>query len=290
MIETSLRHNNYFHDNAYLSSAEGQLDLQAHLYGQLDKCRNIVIPWLSDARPLDGASVLEIGCGTGSSTVAIAEQGATVTAVDILDSSLAVAKDRCRVYGLDVNFFNANATEVHEKFRGQNFDFIIFFASLEHLTNSERIPALRNTWDMLPKCGFLCVYDAPNRLWFYDHHTSRLPFYHWLPDDLAFLYSRFSPREPFCNRFREKNNQMELDFLRLGRGVSFHEFELAIKKAEDLDVISSMVLFLRKRSIVFRVLWKMLAESRYESFLVQVGPKIHRGFYQRTLDLIIRKD
>src|SRR5207247_8303248 len=55
---------------------------QDHLTRRLEASRSQIIPWLDDVRPLAGASVLEIGCGTGSSTLALAEQLAVVTAVE----------------------------------------------------------------------------------------------------------------------------------------------------------------------------------------------------------------
>lgn len=296
LIEASLKQN-YFADKntgftgqEYLSSEEGQIDLQDHLYQRLDCFRNTVIPWLNAFKPLSGLSILEIGCGTGSSTVALAEQGAEVTAVDIIETDLNVARDRCKVYDLHVNFLCANATEVHDILAGQHFDFIIFFASLEHMTVNERIISMKNTWDMLSPGDFWCVIETPNRLWHFDHHTALLPFYLWLPDDLAFLYSKFSPRKQFCDIYRDIDEKSMFDFIRRGRGVSFHEFELTMKRAEKLDVVSSLPIYLREQNF-FRKVARMLAKnSRFESSLVQFGPDIHRGFYQESLDLIIRKD
>ena len=295
VIEASLRRSYFspkdaWYDERYLSSDEGSNDLQDHLCRRLDNFRKTVVPWLSDARPLTGANILELGCGTGSLTVALAEQGARVTAIDIAQTSLTVGMDRCEVYGLDVDFIRANATEVHEILSGRPFDFVIFSATLEHMTHDERMIAMSNTWNMLSKGDLWCIVETPNRLWFYDGHTSLMPFYSWLPDDLAFLYSRFSPRRGFCDLYRETTEGSRLDFLRRGRGVSFHEFELAMKRAADLDVASSRAIFLRSRSVLRRALWKLTIESRYESFLVKAGPKIHRGFYQPFLDLIIVKD
>ncbi len=296
LIKASLEQNYFtqryasFYDTAYLSSEKGQNDLQDHLYRRLDAFRNTVIPWLSNTKLLTGSRILEIGCGTGSSTVALAEQGAEVTAVDILETNLIVAKDRCKVYGLNVNFLCANATEVHNILVGQHFDFIIFFATLEHMTHNERMIAMKNTWNMLSPGSLWCVIDTPNRLWYYDGHTSQLPFYLWLPDDLAFLYSKFSPRKSLCNSYREINDDSKLDFLRRGRGVSFHEFELTMKRAEELDVVSSLPIFLRSQNLLRKVLWLLKSKNRFESFLAQFGPEIHKGFYQESLDLIIRKD
>jgi hypothetical protein len=65
-------------------------------------------------------------------------------------------------------------------------------------------------------------------------HTSWLPFFQWLPDDLAFKYSRFSPRFNFGGMYGEETAERMLHFLRRGRGVSFHEFSLTMKPAETL--------------------------------------------------------
>jgi 2-polyprenyl-3-methyl-5-hydroxy-6-metoxy-1,4-benzoquinol methylase len=296
LIEASLKQNFFtqsdawFQDAAYFSSNEYQNDLKDLLYRRLDNFRNNDIPWLSNAKPLSGSKILEIGCGTGSSTVALAEQDADVTAVDILETNLVVAKDKCKIYELNANFLCANATEVHKIFVGQHFDFIIFYATLEHMTHNERMIAMKSTWDMLTPGSLWCVIRTPNRLWYYDSHTSQLPFYHWLPDDIAFLYSQFSPRKRFCDLYRELDDDSKLDFLRRGRGVSYHEFELTMKRAEELDVVSSLPIYLRNKSLLRKVLWWLTNKRRFESFLVQSGPKIHRGFYQEDLYLIIRKD
>jgi hypothetical protein len=62
---------------------------------------------------------------------------------------------------------------------------------------------------------------------------------------LAFLYSQFSPRAIFCDLYREIHDDSKLEFLQRGRGVSFHEFELTMKRAEELDVVSSLSLYLK---------------------------------------------
>jgi hypothetical protein len=122
-------------------------------------------------------------------------------------------------------------------------------------------------------------------LWFYDGHTSLLPFFHWLPDELAFQYAPMSPRENFRERFTDYATQRE-PFLRTGRGMSFHEFELAIRPAKDLDVVSSLSTYHGLRYKPQRSLF----ERRYKSVLRRIYPGLHEGFYDDTLYLIIRKD
>jgi 2-polyprenyl-3-methyl-5-hydroxy-6-metoxy-1,4-benzoquinol methylase len=275
-----------------LATEEGRKDLENHTHRRLDVFRATVIPWLDEAKSLAGADILEIGCGTGSSTVALAEQGANVVAIDIDDKSLSVAHDRCRAYGLQCTLLKANASDVSQLFSGRHFDFIIFFACLEHMTHHERIRAMRDTWQMLSKGDLWCVIETPNRLCYFDHHTSLMPFYSWLPDDLAFEYSKFSPRELFRDAYREYSESALLSFLRHGRGVSFHEFDIAMRKSEDLDIVSSLPIRLRKRSLfgLWELAWRLTLDHRFERCLIQANPRIHKGFYQPFLDLLIRKD
>ena len=291
LVESSLRRN-YFtrFPDGYLGTDWGRNDLENHLSRRLEADRQRIVPWLDAARSLHDASILEIGCGTGGSTVALAEQGAAVTAIDVDVNSLAVASERCRAYGLAVSFAHANATEVHELFAGRRFDYIIFYAALEHMTMDERLSAMSTTWEMLPPGGLWSVIDTPNRLWYYDAHTSLLPFHMWLPDELAFAYSRFSPRDNYRERYREYTDEAKLDFLRRGRGVSFHEFELAMKPLDGLRIKSSLRLMNEPSGSVDRRKWRRSNDYRYMSLLRQIAPDVHEGFLQSSLYLIIEKD
>jgi 2-polyprenyl-3-methyl-5-hydroxy-6-metoxy-1,4-benzoquinol methylase len=288
----TLLEQNYFRrfPKEYLSTEAGQRDLQNHVLNRLEMDRRAVVPWLNDARTLQDSTILEIGCGTGSSTVALAEQGAKVSAVDVDKDSLVVAETRCNLYGLDTRYVQANATEVHELFSGQHFDLIIFYASLEHMTLEERLIAMKSTWDMLSPGDLWCVIETPNRLWYYDAHTSLLPFYLWLPDDLAYRYSRFSPRDNFRGLYEDGSDESMLHFRRRGRGVSFHEFELTMKPVGQLNVISSLSAFHRKPNRFWKRAGKHSIEDRYISFLSEIAPQLHEGFYQPSLNLIIEKD
>jgi 2-polyprenyl-3-methyl-5-hydroxy-6-metoxy-1,4-benzoquinol methylase len=284
--------NNYFAElpEAYLSTDRGKKDLEDHLFRRLDAARNRIIPWLDQARSLRGSSILEIGCGTGCSTVALAEQGAKVTAIDVDEQSLIVAGDRCRAHGLDVTFVHANATEVQELFSGHAFDWIIFDAALEHMVIKERLCAMRATWKMLSNGGLWSVIETPNRLWYYDSHTSLLPFHMWLPDELAFEYSRFSPRENYRELYRSYSEDSKLHFLRRGRGVSFHEFDLAMKPAGSLKVRSSLKIESKRRRLLDLVKRRSSDEQKYISLLRRLAPQLHDGFLQSFLYLIIEKD
>jgi S-adenosylmethionine-dependent methyltransferase len=283
---------NYFSDtpDQYLSSEEGKEDMAAHLEGRTNWNRQIVVPWLDSVCQLQGCRILEIGCGTGASTVALAEQGCDVTGVDVNEGNLLAAQERFGIYGLNAKFLCANATELQKHFSFGTFDLIVFFATLEHLTYAERLLAMKGAWAMLKPGGLWGVIETPNRLWWFDHHTALLPFFNWLPDDLALDYAPFSNR-PFMKNYAnvEHTEKIKLDFARRGRGVSYHEFDLALGPSASLNVVSALGLYLRKKSLAIRMKSRFSSSWKFEAFLNKHGPRIHLGFYQPNLDLIIRK-
>jgi 2-polyprenyl-3-methyl-5-hydroxy-6-metoxy-1,4-benzoquinol methylase len=66
--------------------------IETHARLRLDKARFEVVPWLAHFGSLRGKTILELGCGTGASTVALAEQGAIITATDVDDTALDVTR------------------------------------------------------------------------------------------------------------------------------------------------------------------------------------------------------
>lgn len=265
-------------------------EVDTHLHRRLELDRQVFVPWLDAVCKLPGARVLEIGCGTGASTVALAEQGAEVVGLDVDEAVLDVARKRCDAYGVTAEFHAGNAVEAPTLFAGRPFDLIVFFASLEHMTHPERLAALSGTWEMLASGRFLGVVETPNRLWYLDNHTSLLPFFLWLPDDLAMAYSRFSPREGFRERYVDGAPERLPKFLREGRGVSYHEFELALGvAAEQLPVASSLGAHHRRLELLRRWRRPRPLDTRFRLLLEEIHPAIHRGFLHPSLDLVLRK-
>jgi S-adenosylmethionine-dependent methyltransferase len=273
---------------AFLSSPEGLEAFRNHLFYRLEMDRYELVPWINSLLPLRGMRVLEIGCGTGSGTVALAEQGAQVTALDVHAEALLVAQKRCEIHGLrGIRFVQANADRLTSMYRSGEFDLVLFFAVLEHMTLAERDVALRSAWTLLAEGQFLGLGETPNRLWPYDTHTSRLPFFNWLPDELAFRYAQFSPRLSLRTRFREITDESMLRFRREGRGVSFHELDLAL--GENYRVIGDQTAFLAARNPI-KLLKRFLArDAARERALNAYAPHRHRALFRQSLDLLIRK-
>lgn len=269
-----------------LSKEEYDAAVNGQLFDRLTYNRNRIAPWLHSIKDLKGAKVLEIGCGTGISTLALSEQGALVTGVDVDGGALAVAKDRMKMAGFDnTRLHLLNADEIKENFKDEKFDFIIYYAVLEHMTIKERLSSLKQAWDMLPKGGLLSVIETPNRLWYYDSHTAAMPFYDWLPDELAFYYSKFSNRKNFQDTYKKELNEENLvNFSRWGRGASYHEFELAIAPLNELEVVSSLMKY--EKTAFTKTGVKGL---RYIKFLKSLNKNLDNAFCYPYLDIVIKK-
>ncbi len=281
----------YCKPEKYSSDEERTGDIKALSTQRLFSFRETHIPFLVETIGLKNKQILEIGCGTGASTVALAEQGGAVTGIDIDENALGIARKRLALYGLNSSIQNTNAVTIKENYGNQNWDIVIFFASLEHMTPEERKKSLKEAYALLKVGGHLCILGSPNRLWPFDLHTSQIPFYMWLQDEIALDYSRFSPRGEFAkmnkNDFTRAHNQL----YRWGLGVSFHELEVAIKEASKLKVVGSLPIFLRRYSFIQQISYKRSSEYKYKKLLIEFGPKnIHPGFYECFIDVIIEKD
>ncbi|MDO9390748.1 MAG: methyltransferase domain-containing protein [bacterium] len=281
-IELSIRNNYHqgWRSEKHYTSESYAVDLKEHLIDRLENDRITYIPWFNKTVPLKGANILEIGCGTGSSTIALAEQGANVTGIDIDEGALKVARDRCRVYNVPATMVSGNAAAICDDLRGRKFDLIIFFAAMEHMVHDERIDCLRKYYDLLAKGAYLSIVETPNRLWYFDGHTSFLPFFNWLPDDAAFDYSRFSSKENFKELYRIHTDENVLHFLRRGRGVSFHEMEIALNIPADKFHVAD---YFRRPFFPFSL------DSGYHNLLRRIYPKISKGFFYPSIDIIIKK-
>lgn len=104
----------------------------------------------------EGREVLEIGCGTGLFTAELAKSGNRITAIDISEELLVLARQR--VTGANVTFRRENAYST--TFPDGSFDFVVGSSCLHHLDLNR---ALREFHRLLrPGGGFM--FTEPNML------------------------------------------------------------------------------------------------------------------------------
>ncbi|HYL72602.1 MAG TPA: class I SAM-dependent methyltransferase [Bryobacteraceae bacterium] len=99
------------------------------------------IPGFADFAQWKGKKVLEIGCGIGTDTINFARHGARVTAVDLTENSLQVARQRAKVFGLDdqIRFVQANAERLSDSLPVETFDLIYSFGVIHHTPHPEKV-------------------------------------------------------------------------------------------------------------------------------------------------------
>jgi ubiquinone/menaquinone biosynthesis C-methylase UbiE len=92
------------------------------------------IPVFAEFDRWKGKRVLEIGCGIGTDTISFARAGAQVTAVDLSDESLTVARERAAVFGLEdrITFYQADAEHLSQTVPVETYDLVYSFGVIHH--------------------------------------------------------------------------------------------------------------------------------------------------------------
>lgn len=126
-----------------------------------------------------GASVLEVGCGVGAQTLALAERspGAVVTCVDISPDSLVEARRRAAAAGVDaITFLQADVFDLptaEGPLSAGRFDHVFVCFLLEHLTDPTA--ALVRLRAMLKPGGTITVIEGDHGSTYFhpDSHAAR---------------------------------------------------------------------------------------------------------------------
>ncbi len=132
------------------------------------------IPGFAQFERWAGKRVLEIGCGLGTDTMNFARAGAQVTAVDLSEKSIDLARKRAQVLGLQdaIRFAQADAEHLTDVIAPEPFDLVYSFGVIHHTPHPQRVldlvPAYmragsefrlmmyaRNSWkDIMIESGF----------------------------------------------------------------------------------------------------------------------------------------
>ena len=95
--------------------------------------------YISKKINLEGLDVLDIGCGGGILAESLTKKGANVTAIDLADGPLNVAKLRAQKTKLNINYQKISSSDLAET--GKKYDVITCLEMLEHVPDPNKVVA-----------------------------------------------------------------------------------------------------------------------------------------------------
>jgi 2-polyprenyl-6-hydroxyphenyl methylase/3-demethylubiquinone-9 3-methyltransferase len=98
------------------------------------------LDWIRKHVNLDGCRAIDIGCGGGILTEAMANAGALVTGVDMAEGALGVARLHQIESGAEVDYQQATAEEMASKHAG-TYDVVTCLEMLEHVPSPPQVVA-----------------------------------------------------------------------------------------------------------------------------------------------------
>ena len=111
--------------------------------------KNIITP--------DMKNVADLGCGTGTDSIALAQLGLNVTAFDSSELMINKARKNEAASDVVVNFYKNSVLEIPENFNG-DFDLVISFGNtFANIVKTELNISLKKCYDLLRKGGMLIL-------------------------------------------------------------------------------------------------------------------------------------
>lgn len=119
----------------------------------------IRLAFIEEYEELNGKSVLDVGCGGGILSEALAKAGASVKGIDLADASLEVAQQHAHDNGLDIDYQKISAEQLAAEQPAQ-FDSVVCMELLEHIPDPQSV---MNACAALAKKGGCVFFSTLNR-------------------------------------------------------------------------------------------------------------------------------
>lgn len=171
--------------------------------------------------PTASPRLLDLGCGMGGLSVALARAGFAVWPFDYNDAYCRITRLRARRHGLTLPVARAAGEAL--PYPDASFDMVVCWDVLEHVRS---LPAVLAETRRVLRPGGLALVTATNRYGWRDQHY-HLPGINWLPRRLArpllALAGRSKRGAAFDDRqaLEEMNYVTWPDFVRLGQRLGF---------------------------------------------------------------------
>ena len=155
---------------------------------------------------LKGLRILDLGCGMGGLSVALAREGAIVQPYDYNPAYCGITRLRGQRYDLDLKPVNGGGE--HLPFQSGYFDLIVCMDVLEHVQVPQQLIAEA---ERCLKPGGLLYITAINRFAFNDPHY-HVRLVNWLPRRLATPFLKLTGRHKDNSRFTDRQTLEEMHY------------------------------------------------------------------------------
>jgi 2-polyprenyl-6-hydroxyphenyl methylase/3-demethylubiquinone-9 3-methyltransferase len=108
--------------------------------------------WINHLAPLNGKTVVDVGCGGGILAESMAEKGADVLGVDLADKSLKVAQLHSLESGVPVNYRNISVETLAQELPA-HFEVVTCMEMLEHVPDPASV--IRACADLVQAGGYV---------------------------------------------------------------------------------------------------------------------------------------
>ncbi len=106
--------------------------------GLLHSVNPLRVGFIEEAITLKNLNVLDIGCGGGILTEALAKAGANVTGIDLAKMPLEIAKQHAEKSKLNIDYRLQSAEDLAKEYPG-HFDVVICLETLEHVPDPKKM-------------------------------------------------------------------------------------------------------------------------------------------------------
>ncbi|MFI6443623.1 class I SAM-dependent methyltransferase [Kitasatospora sp. NPDC050543] len=107
-----------------------------HQYWELSAPSPDLVGFLASAPVAEGAAALDLGCGSGWDTVALARAGYRATGVDISPEAIQLAKARAEAEGLEITLLTGDVRRL--ELPDEEFDLLVDRGCFHHLGPEDR--------------------------------------------------------------------------------------------------------------------------------------------------------